>query len=437
LSATTSAPLVTDADEFARANLRHNALALGADYALFLVGLSFASSSTILPAFAAHLGAPNVVIGAIPAVMTTGWFLPSLFTAAHTETLPRRLPFVMRYTAWERVPFLALALMAFTVADRWPALALATLLVTLLVVTGVGGLLMPAWMDIIGRTIPTHLRGRFFALSSAVASAGGLAGSFVTAAVLGAIPAPRSYGVCFLIAAMFMALSYVALAVVREPVVRTTAAPTTLSQYLKRVPGLLRRDANFAWFLAARVLAILGAMATAFYTVYALRAYGADERWVGAFTGMLFAGQMLGTLVFGWVADHAGHRVVIVLGVAAMAAANVLALGAGGVPAFAIVFALAGLQQAAVNVSNLNILMDFAPTEGERPTYVGLGTTLVAPVTFLAPLGAGALADALGFGSVFVAAAAFGLLALGVLLGRVREPRRPRTERPLVSGTIV
>jgi len=78
--------------------------ALGADYALFGVGLSFASQSTILPAFAAYLGAPNVVIGAIPAVMTLGWFLPSLFAAGHTETLARKLPFVLRYTLAERIP---------------------------------------------------------------------------------------------------------------------------------------------------------------------------------------------------------------------------------------------------------------------------------------------------------------------------------------------
>lgn len=51
-------------------HLRHNVIALGADYGLFLVAMSFASPATILPAFAASLGAPNVVIGAIPAVMT-------------------------------------------------------------------------------------------------------------------------------------------------------------------------------------------------------------------------------------------------------------------------------------------------------------------------------------------------------------------------------
>jgi len=106
-----SSILLTDEAGLARRNVRHNAVALGADFALFLVGLAFASQSTILPAFAAHLGAPNVVIGAIPAVMTLGWFLPSLFAAGHTESLARKLPFVMRFTLWERVPFLALALL--------------------------------------------------------------------------------------------------------------------------------------------------------------------------------------------------------------------------------------------------------------------------------------------------------------------------------------
>ena len=157
---------------------RHNIAALGADYALFLIGLSFASQSTILPAFAAHLGAPNVAIGAIPAVMTVGWFLPSLFTAGHTETLARKLPFVLRHTIWERAPFLVLALAAFFLADRAPAATLAVLLLMLLVVTGVGGALMPAWMDIIGRAIPVTVRGRFFAMSSLAAGVGGFAWSF-------------------------------------------------------------------------------------------------------------------------------------------------------------------------------------------------------------------------------------------------------------------
>src|SRR5882672_8316007 len=113
-------------------HLRHNVVALGADYALFMVALAFASPSTILPAFAAWLGAPNVVIGAIPAVMTMGWFLPCLFAAPYTAGLARKLPFVIRWTLLERLPFPALALVAFLLAERAPALALTLTLLMLL-----------------------------------------------------------------------------------------------------------------------------------------------------------------------------------------------------------------------------------------------------------------------------------------------------------------
>jgi MFS family permease len=403
--------------------LRHNILTLGADLSLFLVGLSFASHSTILPAFVAHLGAPNIIIGAIPAVMTVGWSLPALFAAGHTEALPRKLPFVVRYSIWERAPFLVMAAVAFFLAGAAPALALVLVLAALLVITGMGGVLIPAWMDVVGRAIPTTLRGRFFAVSSLVGSGGGLLGSALTAYILAAIPAPASFGVCFLLSAVFMALSYAALLLVREPPAGAPRPAVPLGTYFRRLPLLLRQDHNLSWFLVARVFAILGMMAMGFFTVYALRVYQAATWQVGVFTALLLGGEMLGTLALGWLADRAGHRLVIMAGVAAMGAANVLALAAPSLEVFQIVFALAGVQMAAVHVSTLAILLEFAPTVEEQPTYVGLGNTLLAPVMFLSPLAAGTLADAAGFEPVFIVAAACALVGLGLLSARVRDPR--------------
>lgn len=398
-------------------------VALGADLALFLIGLAFASPSTVLPAFAAALGAPNVVIGAIPAVMTAGWFLPSLFVAGYTETLPRKLPFVLRYTVWERVPFAALALAAFFVAATRPGLAIALLLAMLLIITGVGGMLMPAWMDVIGRTIPTTLRGRFFATTNLIASVGGLAGSFLTAAILRSIPAPHGFGVCFLIATVFVGLSYIALAVTREPVATSPPAARSLRSYLRSIPGLLRRHRNFTWFLVARACGAVGGVTGAFYTVYALKALVAPAWQVGLFTALLFAGQIIGNLTFGWLSDRAGHRVVIIIGTVSITAANVLTLVAGSLEAFGFVFVLAGISGAAVNVSVQNVLLEFAPTVGERPTYIGVGNTAMAPVMFAAPLLAGVIADRQGFVPVFSLGALFGAVAVLLLVTRVREPR--------------
>ncbi len=75
------------------------------------------------------------------------------------------------------------------------------------------------------------------------------------------------------------------------------------------------------------------------------------------------------------------------------------------------------------------------PVESERPVYVGLGTTMLAPVAFLAPLVAGVMVDGWGFAAVFSTAAAASVLAVALLLGRVRDPRHAarsgaRGERP-------
>jgi MFS family permease len=408
-------------------HLRHNVVALGADYGLFLVAMSFASPSTILPAFAASLGAPNVVIGAIPAVMTLGWFLPPLFAAAHTETLARKLPFVLRYTIWERVPFAVLAGAAMWLAPTWPGATLALLLAMLVVITGVGGMLTPAWMDIVGRAVPVTIRGRFFAFTAVAAAAAGLAGSALTTEIFARVPAPASYALCFVCATLSMLGSFVALALVREPA--AGVAPVRhpgLGAYLRRVPRLLQDDANLRWFLVVRWFSIVSSMASGFYAVYALRAWSAPVATLGVFTALVLTGSMVGLLALGWVADRAGYRVVIMTGIVATLGGNVMALVAPSLAAFGAVFLLAGLQEAAFRIAYPTVLLEFAPGPEAQPMYIGVGNTSITPIAFAAPIAAGVLADRAGFGAVFATATVAGALALLTLALRVREPRRLR-----------
>lgn len=404
-------------------HLRHNVVALGTDYALFMVAMAFASPPTILPAFAAWLGAPNVVIGAIPAVMTAGWFVPPLFAAAHTERLARKMPFILRWTLVERLPFVVLAAAAYWLAEPAPGLTLVLLLAMLLALTGLGGMVMPAWMDVIGRVVPVTLRGRFFAVTSVAASVAGLGAGALTAGFLAAYRPATAYALCFACGVVCLALSFVALVLVREPAGAPPIPHESLGVYLRRVPGILRHDTNLAWYLGARAVAAVGGMATAFYTVHALAAWRAPAAAVGLFTATLLAGSIAGTIALGWLADHAGHRRVLMLGLAAGVAANVVALAAPSLAAFTAVFALSGVQQASVTVSSLNVLLEFAPAPAEQPTYLGLGSTSLAPVHFAAPLAGGVLADAVGFPAVFLVSAVSGVAGLALLALRVRDPR--------------
>jgi MFS family permease len=411
--------------DFVERNLRWNVLALGADYGLFMVGLAFMSSATVLPAFAESLGASTVLIGAIPAVMTVGWFLPPLFAAAHTERLPKKLPFVLKWTGWERVPFLVLTLVAFFLADRAPALSIWVMLAMLLVMTFVGGILFPAWTDLVARTLPTRLRGRFFGLASLAGTLGGIAGSALTAWVLDTLPSSTAYGVCFLAATVFVGLSWIALVVVREPPSTTAPAESSFWTHLGTVPALLRRDVNFCWYLGARVLMFAAVTGSGFFTVYALRVLRAPQSDVGVFTALLLAGQMIGQLALGSVADRAGHRLVLIIAAAAILVMNVVALAATSLTVFSAVFVLNGLLNAAIQVSAVNVLLEFAPTPQQNPTYVGIERTFLAPFGFALPLVGGLMVDAAGYAFVFALSAAFGVASAAALVV-VRDPRKAR-----------
>lgn len=80
--------------------------------------------------------------------------------------------------------------MAFFLASSTSAVALAVTLI--LVITAVGGALMPAWMDVLGRTVPVQVRGRFFGVATIIRNTGVVIGGFGTGWNLGTIATPNA-----------------------------------------------------------------------------------------------------------------------------------------------------------------------------------------------------------------------------------------------------
>lgn len=407
-------------------NVQRNIWALGAYRCLHFIALSFISVTTIAASFAASLGASSKLLGALPALITGAWLLPSLFSSRFVEALPLRLPFALRCDAAVPIAFLVLTVTAFAVAGSNPNLGLALMLLAILVIYGANGLSTPATMDIIGRVIPVAVRGRFMATSRLVGNLGAFAGSFLAVGLLASGTAPYSFGWCFLLGATCMIAAYWALSMVKEPVALPTERRAPLLQYLNEVPQLLRRDGNLRWFMIARTTGFLGLMATGLFAAYGLKNFDAPTWYGGAFGSALFLGQTLGSMLLGWVADRAGHKSVITIGFVASFGANITAICAPSVDVFLIVFVLMGTQLAATDISVMNFLMDLAPSKSAFPTYLGIGNTLPTPVAIGAPVAAGIVAEITGMRLVFAAGALAALLSVGLMLAFVQSPGRSR-----------
>lgn len=407
---------------FVRANLRWNFTVLSLDFGLFGLGLTLASTATVLSAFAERLGASNLIIGALPALQTVGWALPAALAANYIERQPRKLPMVLWVTVWERIPYLLMGLVALTLALSNPSLALGLTLLLVAIMSFSGGSIMPAWMEIIAKVIPTGVRGRFFAAGNIVSGITGVGGAALVGYFLGTFPFPVGYAYCFFAAFVAMAASFVFLARTREQATPPTKPRIRFSEYLRRLPGVLRRDRNFATYLGARSFGIVSNMGHAFFTVYALGRLGASDIHVGAFTLSILLAQTVSTAAWGWLADRYGHKLVLVLALVCTMVGNGTALLATQPEHLYLAFAMMGSYLSALNVSHLTIVLEFARPE-DRPTYIGLGGTLLSPLTFGAPIVGGLLADGIGYGAVFSLAVLTAGISATLLALRVRDPR--------------
>ncbi|HEX5414967.1 MAG TPA: MFS transporter, partial [Chloroflexota bacterium] len=390
-------------DAFVKRNLRWNYVTLSCDWVLYVFALSLISSSTVMPAFAERLGASNLVIGAIPAAFTLGFFLPGIFSARHIERLPRKLPFLLRFTLWERVPPLAVALAALAFGRSQPLVVLVVLLLAVGSMATASGTLWPGWLELIAKVIPVQLRGRMLAYSGALGALLGLGASAVVGYFLEAFPFPLNYGLCFGAAFLAAMASYAVVATTREYPLPSAKPAVGFGTYLRQVPAILRRDREFTWFLVVRGCAFAGGLANGFFTASALRDHHAAEWQVAAFTSCLLLGQTVGNSILGYVGDRHGHRPVLGASVVTQVIANVVALAATDVSAFYVVFALVGASNGAAMIANGNLALEYAD-EANRPTYVALATSIVSPLVVLTPLLGGFLADHLGYSPVFALA---------------------------------
>jgi MFS family permease len=170
----------------------------------------------------------------------------------------------------------------------------------------------------------------------------------------------------------------------------------------KDLQALFRRDGNFRWFVAARILAQLGTVGIAFYSVYVVHVYGVNEATAGILTGILLGIQTLASPIMGWLGDHWSHRGVMALGMISAAVSAGVAWWAPSVGWFYLAYALAGIAYVATWTIAMTMTLEFGK-EHEKPAYIGLANTLVAPTAFVIPLLAGWLADAVGYQATFLA----------------------------------
>jgi len=412
----------TDFETEVERNYRHNFTVNMLDGTTFWLGLSFMATRTILPLYVSHLTDSTLAIGLLAMIVSTGWLLPQLFTANWVQRLPVKKVIVVRVGLYaERLPVFLLILSAW-LATRSQTLALVTFFIFLTWHVVGAGVIAVGWQDMMAKVFPTGRRGRFFGITNFGGTATGILGASAAVYVLDKYEFPYGYAICFAAAALFIFISWIFAAQTREPAQVSKAEPVSQREYLSSLPAILRGDPNFRLYMLSQIVVVLGGMAVGFLTVYAVQRWNLPDGQAAVFTISMLMGQAVSNLIFGWLADRKGHKLVLELS----ALCGALAVGVASIAPsplwFYIVFALSGASAAGFMLSGIMIVFEFCEPE-IRPTYIGLNNSVMGVFAALTPLLGGWLVITVGYQALFVISFLIGLAGLALLRWTVREPR--------------
>lgn len=415
------AGLVTFDDEVKR-DYRRNFTVYLLTWVFFTIGMSFVSLNTVLPAFARHLTSSNLLIGLVPSLNTLGVLLPQILIANFTQKLKRKKDLIIFTALGERIPWFFLFLAVMFLSSSSSSLLLTTFFILYALFCFSGGMGGPAWQDMLAKVIPLKKRGRFFGWSNFLAGGVSIFSAFLSIYLLKSFPFPKNFALCFLFAFFATSISYISFILIKEPVYPVKNKESSFREYFRQLPSLIRKDRNFLSFLISTIFLSFGAMATSFFAVHAMNKLTLPDSQIGAFTLLLLVGQTISSVLWGYLGDKKGYKLVMEAGILLTILAILLAVFSSSIYLFYGVFFIFGWAFSASFISSMGVVLEFSTPE-MRPTYIALTNTVKAPFMSLSPLLGGFLADKIGFPSVFVITIFILLAGILYLIFFVKEPR--------------
>ncbi|BDI28753.1 hypothetical protein CCAX7_008040 [Capsulimonas corticalis] len=399
------------------------------------LGMAFFSNTIILPVFLAHLGASDLLVGCVPALMNLLITLPGFLVVPYLSRRKRARGFLIWIALLERFALFPLVPLTLILGVSHPKWMIAALFGCLTVHATMMGLNQPAYWMAVGKTIPSHWRGRLYGV------AGGIGGvlsvgverllSHLLSGPSGGFPEGYSQG--FLIGFLILTFTVLPLGFLREPDSPVVVDKDAHPPFARELTRVLRGNRSFRNFLYAQTAFQLAAGVTPFYILYAQRDIGANTTAVAAFTGVMVCVTAFGGLGWGAWADRAGNKIILLAASLCAVLAPLAALGAHAPVTFYSVFILLALLASASNIAGANIVMEFASEAHEIALYMSIANIMTALPRTVATLLGGAVASAThGYRVGFALSAILALISLLLTL-RVTEPRI-KVERPLPPG---
>jgi len=403
-------------------NLKRNWVLSYMDGIFITGGMGFVALNTVLTYFVSEFTNSTIIIGLLTSISLLGKYFPQMLGAKILEGKTHNKRYVITFGLLQRLPWFFMAFITYKYAIDKPLFTMVSFYILYGFYTVASGMFNPGWIDLIAKVIPIQLRGRFFGMRKFFGGGMKFLGSFAIAWLFAEYFFPINYALAFLIAGVSSSISYLFLINMKE--VGKPRRPKKISflEYIKRLPIILKTNKNFTRYIISSSFIVFYNMATAFYIIYGKEQLNIGTESIGVLTGILLATQSIFSIIWGYVSDKKGHKLVLVISTFLFILSALTILFTKNIFLLYIVFFLNGTAISAREVSETNIILEFC-SEDERPTYLGLNNTLIAPLLSITPLVGGIILNYFNYSFLLISSIILMLIGLIILGLYVKNPR--------------
>jgi len=146
---------------------------------------------------------------------------------------------------------------------------------------------------------------------------------------------------------------------IREPIPPTIREPVRLRDRMRDIPGLIAADRGYRWFLVMQMLATSARIATPFYILHVGATMHLDGATLGLLSLAYLGADTVSNIVWGYLGDRKGFRVVLVLAITIWIAATLLLLTLHAPLAVFVAFFGLGAAAAGYMMASQTMILEF------------------------------------------------------------------------------
>lgn len=398
-------------DPVTRKNILNN-ICDGAWYVV-MVGLT----SSFTGVYALALGASDTMLGWLSSLPALVALLSQIPGAIITERSPRRLRVVVPFGLAFRSGYLLFAFIPFLpvqpIYRAWIFVVLLSLINFPGTVSGV------AWSAMMGDVFPSNLRGRVFGDRNMLLGIVQMTFTLLAGPLLDSISYPYNYVLIFALSfsALMMSTRYLS-KIIERPASEEIARKNWREQW--QGVGNALKDRSFLYFTAALFIVHLGFnVSAAMWTILYVKVLFLSKTFIGLLS---VVSQLVSVCSYRWwgrFADRHGHRLALFISILGFVPQPFLYNFVHSAWPLIPLTMLSGFTGGGFNMVLFNALLDTAPDERVRPSYIAFFNTIMGVTGFVAPMVGVAIYQATSMYIVFSIASALRLLGLGFMAWKV------------------